>query len=262
MSPRLPALLILTGILGCQVSPAPIVNSHEARTAVAEVASKPASNPLPVVAAPIVEPTSTPADFLAEASRCLERDDLKSAGVQLASYLNCKPEAMAVRVQYAEVLAGLNKPEEAQGQFNQFLALAQEQKSEASATTIHVYRRLMEVAEESHDDYGVHLYRGIGLFLLAQSRAQVASSEDELPVEGLLCKSAAELTQAHDARPAEARASWYLYQVWSRLGQRHAALAHLHQAREAAPFTYLSPVESRKLTMACLELSSERGTTH
>jgi tetratricopeptide (TPR) repeat protein len=260
MSPRLPTLLILTGILGCQVSPAPIANPDETRPAVAEVAAKPVSTVTPPSPAPVAEASSSPADYLTEASRCLERDDLKSAGAQLASYLNCKPEAMAVRVQYAEVLAALNQHAEALGQFNQFLVLAQEQKTEASATTIHVYRRLMEVAEESHDEYGLHLYRGIGLFLLAQSRAGVGSSDLELPVEGLLCKSAAELTQAHDAKPGEAQASWYLYQVWSRLGQRHAALAHLIQAREAAPFTYLSPAESRKLTMACLELSSERGT--
>jgi hypothetical protein len=198
----------------------------------------------------------TPADHLAEASRCIEREDLKSAGVELAMYLESKPDSMAVRVQYAEVLAGQNRHAEAQGEFNQFLALAQEQKTEVSATMIHVHRRLMEVAEECHDEYGVHLNRGIGLFLLAQSRARVAASEEELPVEGLLCKAAAELTQAHDERPGEAQASWYLYQVWSRLGQRHAALAHLHRARDAAPFTYLSPAESRKLSMACLEITT------
>jgi len=71
---------------------------------------------------------------------------------------------------------------------------------------IHVYRRLMEIAEEGNDEYGVHLYRGNWpLPPLAASGATGAASEQELPVEGLLCKAAAELTLAHDERPQEAQ---------------------------------------------------------
>jgi tetratricopeptide (TPR) repeat protein len=192
-------------------------------------------------------------DHLAEASRCIERDDLKSAAAQLEIYLSAKPDAQTVRVQYAEILASLNRRAEARGQFNQFLAIAQEQKTQGGATMIHVYRRLMEIAEEAHDEYGVHLNRGIGLYLLSQQRAQLGAGEQEMPVEGLLCKAAAELTLAHDERPDEAQVSWYLYQVWSKLGQRHPALVRLREAHDAAPFSYLSPAESRKLSMACLD---------
>ena len=174
--------------------------------------------------------------------------------------MSAKPDAQTVRVQYAEILASLNRRSEARGQFGEFLAMAQEQKEGSAATMIHVYRRLMEMAEESNDDYGVHLNRGIGLFLLSQRRAQVGASEQELPVEGLLCKAAAELTLAHDERPDEAQVSWYLYQVWTQLGQRHPALVRLREAHDAAPFSYMSPAESRKLSMACLDSLAERAT--
>ena len=186
------------------------------------------------------------------------RDDLEASWRRTSFTWSANPIAMAAGS--TEILASLRRPEEARGQFNQFLASAQEQKAEGSPTLIHVYRRLMEIAEESRDEYSVHLYRGVGLFLLAQRGAQLGANNEEMPVESLLCKAAAELKQAHDERPQEAQASWYLYQVWSKLGQRHPALANLREAHDAAPFSYLSPVESRRLSMACLELLSERST--
>jgi hypothetical protein len=258
MSPRLPILFILIAILGCQTSPALVTKQGEPKADPPAPEQTRDSATASAVRPPAPEP-ETPADHLAEASRCIERDDLRSAGDQLASYLAAKPDALAVRVQYAEILASLNRRAEARSQFNQFLAVAQEQKTDSSATMIHVYRRLMEISEEGHDEYGIHLYRGIGLYLLAQRQTQIGVSEPEMPVESILCKAAAELKQAYDERPDEAQASWYLFQVWSRLGQRHPALAHLRDAHEAAPFSYLSPAEARKLSMACLEMTSERG---
>ncbi len=264
MSRRLPILVILIVILGCHSAPLAVPTPDEPVRTSTQIDVKkapPASLQAIASATPPSPPPETPADHLAEASRCIERDDLRSAGDQLSIYLNAKPDALAVRVQYAEILVSLQRPEEARGQFNLFLASAQEQKAEGSPTIIHVYRRLMEIAEESRDEYGLHLYRGIGLFLLAQRGVQLGARDEEMPVESLLCKAAAELKQAHEERPQEAQASWYLYQVWSRLGQRHPALAHLREAHDAAPFSYLSPLESRRLSMACLELLSER-TTH
>ena len=288
MTPRFARFLILICIFGCQTSPMAHYQVEELTPvepkvrstalvaapaptvvpAAASIATSPITNP-PATTAPATnvafQPVSysgadSPADHLAEASRCIERDDLQSAGAQLAIYLDSKPDSQAVRVQYAEILASLKRRLEAQGQFKQFLALAQEQKTEAGATMIHVHRRLMEIAEEANDEYGVHLHRGIGLYLLAQRRAQIDSTEQEMPVEGLLCKAAAELTLAHDERPNEAQVSWYLFQVWSQLGQRHAALARLREARDAAAFSYLSPAESRKLSLACLDCLTERST--
>ena len=291
MTPRFAKFLILICILGCRTSPMAVYNVEEltpvdpkpklvAKAPVAAPAPKviPAA-PTTIATRPVTNPTTiqtpaertavlpvsfsqdeSPADHLAEASRCIERDDLQSAGAQLAIYLDSKPDSQTIRVQYAEILASLKRRLEARGQFNQFLALAQEQKTEAGATMIHVHRRLMEIAEEANDEYGVHLHRGIGLYLLGQRRAQIDSAEQDMPAEGLLCKAAAELTLAHDERPNEAQVSWYLFQVWSQLGQRHAALARLREARDAAPFSYLSPVESRKLSLACLDCLTERST--
>jgi hypothetical protein len=256
MTPRFAAFLILTAAFGCH---SPLVTPHvdEPKPLPEPVAVKslPTADVHVTARVPVAE---SPADHLAEASRCLERDDLKNAGVELATYLDVRPDALAVRVQYAEILASLKRRSEARQQFNQFLAIAQEQKADAGATMVHVYRRLMEIAEEANDEYGLHLNRGIGLFLLSQSRAQLGGAQEEMPVEGLLCKAAAELTLAYDERPHEAQVTWYLYQVWSRLGQRHAALVRLREAHDAAPFSYLSPAESRKLSMACLDALNER----
>ncbi|HEV8059425.1 MAG TPA: hypothetical protein VGP68_06115 [Gemmataceae bacterium] len=272
MTSRLATLFILTGVLGCQASPLNTSTVDEPMPPVPEAVPQAMPRPPAPEAAPpamarpaasefvAVPEVESPADHLAEASRCLERDDLKNAGAHLAIYLSARPEALAVRVQYAEILASLKRLAESRGQFNQFLASAQEQKMDSTATMIHVHRRLMEIAEESHDEYGLHLHRGIGLFLLSQRRAQLGATEQEMPVEGLLCKAAAELTLAHDERPHEAQVSWYLFQVWSQLGQRHPALVRLREAHDAAPFSYLSPAESRKLSMACLDSLTERCT--
>ena len=74
--------------------------------------------------------------------------------------------------------------------------------------------------------------------------------EGELPVEGLLCKAAGELTLARLERPDEARPCWYLYEVWSHLAQRQSALRWLREADAAAPFSYLTPNEQRRLSLA------------
>src|SRR5207248_6046552 len=95
---------------------------------------------------------------------------------------------------------------------------------------LHCHSRLMAIAEQSEDVYNEHLHRGIGLFLLARSRAALADVDEELSAEGLFFKAAAELTLAHLERPEEARPCWYLYEIWSRLGQRQPALCRLRQA--------------------------------
>ena len=170
-----------------------------------------------------------------------------------ANYLQAKPDAMDVRMQYAEILAGLKKYAEANQEFEEFLAVAQDCKQSVAATIVHAHRRLMEMAEEANDPYREHLHRGIGLYLLAYRRAQLSAEDEELPAEALLCKAAAELTLANECNPDEARACWYLFEVWSQLGQRHPALARLRQARSRAAFSYMTPAESRCLQLACMQ---------
>jgi hypothetical protein len=71
--------------------------------------------------------------------------------------------------------------------------------------------------------------------------------------EGLLCKAAAELTLATRIRADEARPHLYLHAVWSRLLQSQPAGKSLHAAEDAAPFSYLTPAEHRRLQLAARE---------
>lgn len=190
---------------------------------------------------------------LQEAARLLEKDNLKEAEVHLAHYLEQKPDAIAVRVQYAELLVGLNRKREASKEFEHFLADAQERRDYAAPTIVHVHRRLMEVAEDTQDDYSEHLHRGIGLYLLACQRARIKAEETELSAEALLCRAAAELTLARGSRPGEARPCLYLFEVWSLLGQRHPAVASLRQAQSVAWLSYLTPAESRRLQVVSMD---------
>ena len=109
----------------------------------------------------------------------------------------------------------------------------------------------MEIAEAGEDGYGEHLHRGIGLFLLARQRAVLPDPEGALSSEALLCKAAGELTLAHLAKTDEARPSWYLHEVWSRLAQQQPARRFLREAAQAAPFSYLTAAEQRSLQLAC-----------
>jgi hypothetical protein len=108
----------------------------------------------------------------------------------------------------------------------------------------------MEIAVAEEDEYAEHLHRGIGLFLLARQQEAQGSHADPCP-EALLCRAAAELTLARIACPDEAQPCWYLYEVWSRLAQRQAALRCLREADLAAPFSYMTPTEQTRLALAC-----------
>jgi tetratricopeptide (TPR) repeat protein len=163
------------------------------------------------------------------------------------------PEHHVVRANYAELLLRLHRTAEARAQFERFVADVQDDPQLAKHL-VHCHSRLMEIAQEEGDDYAEHLHRGIGLYLLARERAELPDdvTEDELTVEAVLCKAAGELTVARMARRDEARPCWYLYAVWSSLGQRQPALRHLRLADALAPFSDLTPAEKRDLALACL----------
>jgi hypothetical protein len=114
---------------------------------------------------------------------------------------------------------------------------------------LHCHGALREIADAEDDDYGVHLHRGIALYLLALRRARLPEPEGELSMESLLCRSAGELGLARSVRPTEAQPCWYLYLVWSALGQQTPAARWLERARDAAPFTLLTPSEHRGLQL-------------
>jgi hypothetical protein len=189
------------------------------------------------------------------AGSCLERGDQAGALSHLAEYLAARPDQLMIRAYFAELLLRFNRVLEARAQFNRFEADAQEVEEDAIWELIHCHARLVVIAESMQDDYAVHLHRGIGLFLLAQQHGRLREPKGSQATEGFLCRAAAEFSQAKLRRPAEARPCWYLYLVWSRLGQQHPAVRSLREANEAAPFAYLTAVEHRALQRACRELA-------
>ena len=130
------------------------------------------------------------------------------------------------------------------------LADAQERDNLAEEHLIHCHTCLVELYEAAGDEYHEHLNRGLGLYQLACERATLPNPNGNCSVESLLMRSAGELLAARQRRHDEARACWYLSQIWSRLGQRQPATRWLRAAWAAAPFSELTPAETRRLHLA------------
>ena len=190
-------------------------------------------------------------NHLSLASAYLEKGDDAASCEHLTKYVAAHPEHAVMRAHLAELLLRLHRSAEARAEFERFIADVQDDQPLAARHLVHCHSRLMEIAEEDQDEYAEHLHRGIGLYLLACRRADVADPDGELCPESLLCKAAGELNLACLERPEEARPSWYLYGVWSKLGQQQPALRCLRAADDAGPFTYLTPTEKRDLRLAC-----------
>ena len=194
------------------------------------------------------DPSRT-ANYLSLAAAHLEAGNKDAACQHLAQYLDHHPEQITVRGQFAELLLRSGKSSEARLEFARFAADAQDLGDGALRRRIHAHGRLMELAEDADDLYETHLERGIGMYLLACCRGELDEPQGELPLEGLLCKAAGELSLAHDARPEEARACWYLHAVWSRLGQTQPASRWLQAANAAAVYAPLTRAEQRSLQL-------------
>jgi tetratricopeptide (TPR) repeat protein len=184
------------------------------------------------------------------AAAFLECGDEASACVHLGRYVAAHPEHVQVRAQYAELLLRLHRPNAARTELTRLDADVQELGKGSVGQLITCHTRLLEIAEEQDDDFAAHLHRGIGLYHLARGRAGVADPDDELPVQGLLCKAVSELTESRRLRPDDARPCWYLYLIWTQLGQEHPARRWLREAEKAAPFSDLTPAEQRGLLLA------------
>jgi len=207
-------------------------------------------------------------NHLSLAAAYLELGNPALACFHLEEYVQSHREDLLARVQLAELLVRMNRRQAARRELESCVELAQElselpspgasssqggsgdRDSGAGHLLIHCHSRLMEIAESQGDAYAEHLSRGIGLLLLAGEAAASPETEKELPSEGLYCKAAGELTLALDERPGEARPSWYLHLVWSRLGQLAPARRCLREAVALDPFSYLTPVERRRLHLA------------
>ena len=196
-------------------------------------------------------------NYLSLAAAHLANGDEAEAGCWLSRYVEAQPDHHVVRLHYADLLLRQGKAAEGRAQLERFIADVQDRDDLADAHLLDCHTRLMQIAEAGDDDYGEHLHRGIGLYLLACQRSRLPDPDDGLSTEALLCRAAAELSLARLRLPNEARPCWYLHMVWSQLGQQHPATRWLRAAETAAPFSYLTPTEQRGLRSACRQLDSE-----
>lgn len=253
--------LLLAAFAGCQSTPAPPAPPAPPAapqklapvrpTAPAPEAPRPtpapALAPAPAKETIAAEP-ATPDDPLTLAADCIERGDLPAAARHLEAHIRAYPDQIIFRAQLADLLARLERLPEAQAQFEEAVAQAQDGPPVVQKERVHYHTRLMEIAQERHDEYAEHLNRGIGLYLVAARLA--ARDGDPGDVERLLCKAALALQDAQTKRPDDARPAWYLYRVWSQLDQPRPAAKALREAAAAAPFSALTPVEARDLALA------------
>jgi tetratricopeptide (TPR) repeat protein len=193
------------------------------------------------------DPTLT-RNHLSLAAAYLEKGDDEQACVHLRQYVAANPEHLVARVHLADLLRRLKRPDEARVEFERYITAAQDQPPAVSGELVHCHTQLVDLAEADGNEYAEHVNRGIGLYLLAEEGDGPA--DGDLSREALLFRAAGELSLAHRERPDEARPRWYLYLVWSGLAQRGLARHWLGEADEAAPFTFLTPAESRGLQLA------------
>ncbi|MCI0641591.1 MAG: tetratricopeptide repeat protein [Gemmataceae bacterium] len=198
--------------------------------------------------------------FLSLAAAYLAQGDEDSACVALGQFVDANPEHRNGRYFLAELLAKTGRRRDARREFEQVVADNQQENPKDIRHLSHCHSRLMDLAEADADEYHFFLHRGIGLYWLSVGRFEAGDPTGDLPAEGLLCKAAAELSEAHELRPQEARPCWYLHAVWRQLAQAQPASRWLRQAHDAAPFTYLTPAERGSLHLACSPLGPGRSS--
>jgi hypothetical protein len=189
-------------------------------------------------------------NYLSLAAAWMDRNNEVKASLYLALYVAAHPEHLAVRFQYIDLLERQKRATEVRLELDTLIAEIQEMDSIPEDQLIHCHSKLMQMGEASENEYEEHLHRGIGLYLLSRQRDMLGKDPEMFCSEGLLCKAAAELTLAARIRADEARPQLYLHAVWSRLRQSQPAGKSLRAAEDAAPFTYLTPAEHRRLQLA------------
>jgi hypothetical protein len=199
-----------------------------------------------------------PRSHLSQAAELLEKGEEIAACDHLGKYLADHPEHFEVRVHYAELLLRQAKLGPARQEFLRAIANAQELGDKTLRVQVRCHSIMMEVSETIDDEYGLHLHRGIGLYLLALARSKLPDAAGKLPVEGLLCRAAAELKLAHLEEQAEPQPCWYLHLVWSALGQQIPAKRWLERVQIAAPSGYLTACEQREWQVTLSTFSSNQ----
>jgi len=248
MPRRVRLALLLAAAAGCQAvstrppqppAPAPTAQAT-ALPPVQQVAFKPGTT----------KPADLPAvpDELTLAADCLERGDDSGAATHLERHIGQHPDQVVFRARLADLLVRLDRLPEAQAHFEAASAAAQDGSAAARREMVHYHTRLMEIARLREDAYAEHLHRGIGLYLVGSRLAD----KDATEAERLLCKAASALKEAQAVRPDDARVAWYLYRVWLQLDQPRPAERALRKATTLAPFSRLTPAESRELAAVSL----------
>jgi tetratricopeptide (TPR) repeat protein len=198
-------------------------------------------------------------NFLGLAAAFLHKNQDEKAVPWLERYLEAEPEQRAIRLNYAELLWKLRRAEPARAQFQRVANEVQQHEAQPVPLLVQAHTRLMEIAAVRQDAPGESLHRGIGLYWLAWLKAEAGQEDDDSP-ESLLCQAAAELLHARQQLPGSARPCWYLYRVWSKLGQQQTARKWLAEAELAStlPAHDLTSAEVRDLQLACATGERER----
>jgi len=163
-------------------------------------------------------------NFLSLAAAHVHKGEDEQAAPWLGRYVALQPDHLVARSHYAELLYKLKQPDAAQVQYQRFVREMQIRQTLPMSHLVHAHTRLMEIARAHQDEPGENLHRGIALFW---------SAEADPEAERLRIQATVHLMQARNQRPESARACWYLYRVWSRLGQQQTAWKWLTLTEEA-----------------------------
>lgn len=188
-------------------------------------------------------------NLLKQAAKCLDAGDEAAALPLLSGYVEAHPDHATIRAHLAELMLRLHKPDDAKYHLERYVVDAQEQGEPVDQHLVHAETRLVEIAIQQGDSYSERLHRGIGLYFLAQRAAKGEDADDDF-IEKTLFQAIGELDQAAKECPNEARPHWYLFEAWSRLGQRLPAETHLRRARNRTAAGGLTPVEAHELALA------------
>lgn len=201
----------------------------------------------------LVVPADQAEQLLERAAAALAQGQERDAAALLEQYLHHEPRHLFIRAQVAELLYRQQLWEQSRHHFQCCVGLAQEFGDAAYSYLIHAHSRLVDIAEVEQDAFTEHLHRGIGLFELAREKARRSNASASREVDSILGRAALSLHDARTYDPRSARLYWYLYKVWSHLGQHSAACQALVQADELKFFAELTPQEKRDLQLASLK---------
>jgi tetratricopeptide (TPR) repeat protein len=185
-------------------------------------------------------------DELTIASACLEDGKDLEAVPHFLKHIQQHPEQIMIRAYLAELLYRLKRHDESRHHFERFVIAAEQEEGPARNHLVHCHTRLMEQAIQRKDLHAEHLHRGIGLFLLAQVQWQAKHGDAEVASE-LFCKAVIEFKDATEDQPNDAKAWWYLHQIWTYLNQQQAAKLTLQKAKEALAYSKLTPAEEKAI---------------